>query len=129
MPEQGPTTTVRDAIDEAAQLLGVEPILLPDGGVILYVPADPTRRRVHMGRTSIKAPEMSAAQFGEWLRQENLDPAGAAAKLSALTGVTYRTEQVYQFRKGSRPVPARVRAVLGNEIPDTITTLHPLLLL
>ena len=118
-----------DAIEEAAQLLGVEPIRLPDGGVILYVPADPTRRRVHVDRTSIKAPAMSAAQFGEWMRRESLDAARAAAKLSAITGVTYRTEQIYQFRKGSRPVPARVRLALGTEIPDTATTAQHLLVL
>ncbi len=57
---------------------------------------------------------MTAADFDGWMMQHDLDPAAAAERLSALTGVTYRTEQVYQFRKGSRPVPARVRLAIAS---------------
>lgn len=101
-------------VTQAAQLLGIDPIRLPDGGYLLYVPADPTKRRQHVGRTSIEAPPMTAADFDKWMTLHDLDPAAAAERLSALTGVTYRTEQVYQFRKGSRPVPARVRLAIAS---------------
>lgn len=100
-------------VTQAAQLLGVDPIRLPDGGYLLYVPADPTRRRAHVGRTSIDAPTMGAAEFTAWMEGAGLDAAGAAARLTELTGSPYTRDLVYQFRKGSRPVPARVRLALA----------------
>lgn len=101
-------------VTQAAQLLGVEPIKLPDGGYLLYVPADPALRRPHVGRTSIDAPTMGAAEFTAWMEDAGLDPAAAAAKLSEITGTTYTRDLVYQFRNGKRPVPARVRLALAS---------------
>jgi hypothetical protein len=99
---------------QAAELLGIDPIRLPDGGYLLYVPADPTKRRAHVGRTSIDAPPMTAAEFTGWMEDGTMDAVAAAARLSALTGCVYLPAQVYQFRNGKRPVPARVRLAIAQ---------------